>query len=255
MNSELNWNNFIDLYDWEFDFMCDEQKHDVEFYLNRLSIYGNPVLEFGAGTGRITKELLKHNYYVNVVDNADLFLDKLRSNCEGYPSLNIFVSDMLEFKSDQLYNSIIVSYSTFQYLLTKEKQIKMMKNLASLVTDNGAVLVDISPFTALGSPMPDYYPFYMHYHPILDADITMFTSYSIDQKEKIQYWNDKYLIKYKKGSIKEFNHHLALRRIEIEEMMQLADLAQLRVKNIYGSFDLKEPSSDSSNWIFEIVKK
>jgi len=254
MNPFLNWNDFVDIYDWEFDFMCDEQKHDVEFYLSKIIDNKTKILEFGAGTGRITLELLKSGCDVTAVDNAEKFLDKLQSRCHDFNNLKPVLSDMLSFQSDDIFDLIIISYSTFQYLLDKDNQKNMFDKLSNLLSDNGRLYIDISPFTALGNPLPDYYPFYLKFHDELQADISMFTSYTIDKANMIQSWKDKYLIKYLNGNEYEFIHYLSLRRIEIEEMYGLANNSGLKVNHLYGSFSGNEPNEDSANWIFEIVK-
>jgi len=237
---------------------CDEQKHDVEFYQSMIAKKRGSVLEIGCGTGRITQHLLVVADYVTVVDSAPAFLEKFMDKLgEQSTKLEIVCSDMRDIDLPKRYDHIIMSYSTFQYLLTTEDQVKTLQRLKKHLSDDGQILLDISPFIAIAESQLEYIPYYHHYHEVLKANITMLTSYRIDNDEKIQYWKDKYIINYtdesiKKGQIEKFVHHLALRRVEIEEMKQLCQMANLQVKQIYGSYDHGIIKKDSNNWFFVI---
>ena len=48
---------------------------------------GQRILDLGAGTGHITKQLLKKKKQVRAVDFNDAMLQRLRTSCNGYPGL------------------------------------------------------------------------------------------------------------------------------------------------------------------------
>lgn len=253
----FNWDDFSELYDWEFNIMCKEQKHDVAFYLKQIEKYGNPVLEIGCGSGRITEELLKNGHSVTAVDNAPSFLQKLKEKVRDIDQIEIICQDMRLLELSRKYRCMIISYSTFQYLHQIEDQVNLLKELHKSLEDEGAIFIDISPYTALGNSMPDFFPFYHEYHEGLNADVTMFTSYEIDHKNRLQFWKDKYIISYRdrqKQKNEIFIHELALKRIDINEMKILAENCGLIVDHIYGSFQEDEVTEESSNWVFVLRK-
>ncbi|MBP7563364.1 MAG: class I SAM-dependent methyltransferase [Candidatus Cloacimonetes bacterium] len=258
MKDLYNWNEFVNLYDWEFDFMCDEQKHDVEFYQSMIHEKRGNVLEIGCGTGRITRELVKCADSVTAVDNASAFLNKLHDQLYNTNNLETVLSEMTDLCLNKQFDTIIVSYSTFQYLLDKNMQIKALKVFKKHLKEDGQILIDISPCTALTESLNVLTPIYHHYHSALNADITMLTSYQVDSVQKIQYWTDKYMIKYREKTVngnefEEFIHHLALKRVDPEDMNDLAKLSGLKILNIYGTYLKGTVTAESNNWFFVLT--
>ncbi|HPY96354.1 MAG TPA: class I SAM-dependent methyltransferase [Candidatus Cloacimonadota bacterium] len=255
----FNWNDFVDLYDWEFDFISDDQKLDVEFYQSMVKEKGGTVLEIGCGTGRITEKLLPIAKSVTVVDSAPSFLERLRKRLKQYTNLEIVESNMLHLQLGKQFDTIILSYSTFQYFLTREAQLDALKVLKEHLNDDGNILIDISPYIAIADSLDDFTPYYEHYHPALNADIAMLTSYQVDPESKIQYWVDKYIIKYRKPrenqpAIEEFDHHLALKGVGLDEMHELCRSVGLAVVNVFGSQNKEPINPESNNWFFVIQK-
>lgn len=255
---QFNWDDFSELYDWEFNLMCKEQKQDVSFYLKKIEQIGDPILEIGCGSGRITEGILSKGYHVTAVDNAPSFLEKLKKKIKEHDPIRIICQDMRSLKLSQKYRTVIISYSTFQYLHQREDQLNLLRELQMNIENEGVIYIDISPYTALGKSMPDFFPFYHEFHEGLNADVTMFTSYEIDHENRLQFWRDKYIINFKdrkEHRSEVFIHELALKRVDIEEMKELAEYSGLYVDRIYGSFEGDEVNEDSSNWIFELRKK
>lgn len=243
---ETNWNDFIDFYDWEFNLLCNEQSQDIFFWLKMANMYNGNVLEFGCGTGRVSLELAKHGFEVTAVDLAEKFIDKLNSK-NIYENLKTQVGDMTTFQSNSLYKLIIFPYSTFQFLLTENEQLRCLKNAKSLLKKDGRIILDVSPFIAKGIKSQCKTKLYSHWYSDLKCNVEMFTSFNI--KNNIQSWKDEYLITNKNGLNRSFVHNLSLKKIDLEEFSNLCRMCDLKIENIYGSFDLKDVNINSSNYL------
>ncbi len=252
MIEEFNWNDFVELYDWEFDILCVEQKEDVKFYMELAEEQGDKILEIGCGTGRITLPLLEAGYMVTAVDSASNFLEKIKKKTRENHKVRLINSDMRDLNLNEKFSLIIFSYSTFQYLLTKQEQESVLNNIRQMLSSSGKLVFDISPFTASGTDQLEYYPFYTHRNEKINAMVTMFTSYRIDTKNRVQYWTDRYEIRYDVGGSKTFIHSLALRRIEILEFTDMLQRFGFKIDKILGGFNNEEVTEDSSNWVFLI---
>lgn len=251
----FNWDDFASLYDWEFDFLCEEQKKDVSFYLKKASEKKGKILEIGCGSGRITLPLARAGYDVTAVDSAPKFLSLLEERNTDLLPIKTVLSDMRDLKLEDRFDLVFLPYSTFQYLLTQEEQFQVMKNIAGLMKADAELILDVSPYTADGKDLPDFYPFYTHFNDEIKAMVTMFTSYRIDREKKIQYWEDKYILRYTEGNQTEFIHRLALKRMTPDEMEYLLKSIGYKIKAVFGDFECGPVNEDSDNWIFVAEKE
>jgi precorrin-6B methylase 2 len=248
---ETNWNDFVNFYDWEFEFICKEQSKDIYFWLKMANLYKDEILEFGCGTGRISLILAKHNFKITAVDSAEKFIHKLIQK-NNHKNLTPLVGDMTTFQSEKRFNLIMFPYSTFQYLLTKDQQIKCLLNAKSLLTENGRIILDISPHIAKGDSLTESIKLYSKWNSEMECQVSMYTSYVIS--DNIQYWEDDYIITDKNSNESYFTHKIALKNTELQEFKDLCSECKLTIEDIYGSFDLKNVSPDSSNILY-IIKK
>jgi len=248
---ETNWNDFVDFYDWEFEFVCKEQSKDIYFWLKMANIYRDEILEFGCGTGRISLVLAKHDFKITAVDSAEKFLHKLNQK-NTFKNLNTYLGDMTKFHINKNFNLIMFPYSTFQYLLTKEQQITCLLNAKSLLKDNGRIIIDISPHIAKGDSLTESIKLYSKWNSELQCQVSMYTSYVITGD--IQYWEDDYIITDKDSNESYFTHKIALKKTDMQEFIELCDECNLIIENVYGSFDLKNITEESSNYLYVLKK-
>ena len=244
--TDFNWNDFVDLYDWEFNLICAAQAKDVNFWLTMANMYKGNILEFGCGTGRISLELAKNGFQITAVDLAKKFIEKLNSK-NKYKNLKSIIGNMIDFKSLEKFELIIFPYSTFQYLLSDEDCLSCLKNTKNLLTESGKIILDISPHIAQGSNLNQKIKLYSDFNNELNCHISMFTSYYIENG--IQSWEDEYLIKHYDGSERKFIHKLALKKFEMNNFKLLCKKSNLTIDNIYGSFSLDKQSEESSNYL------
>ena len=63
--------------------MVTTRTQDVAFYRHAASEYGDPVLELGCGTGRITIAIAEAGYHIVGLDISERMLERAAAKCHG----------------------------------------------------------------------------------------------------------------------------------------------------------------------------
>jgi ubiquinone/menaquinone biosynthesis C-methylase UbiE len=92
MAAQLSWTKYAMCY----DSVLQEFKPYQELAQAHIDAIGagQRVLDLGAGTGYLTKQLLKKRKQVRAVDFNDAMLQRLRTACNGYPGLTVMKADL-----------------------------------------------------------------------------------------------------------------------------------------------------------------
>ncbi len=246
-----NWNDFIDFYDWEFSHFNAEQSLDIEMWLTLCTKYPGNVIEFGAGSGRISKYLAQNGLKVTAVDNAQAFVDKMSidNDDDNYePKLG----DMLTYNDNTQYSICIVSYTTFQYILNESDQLLALQNMSKLIGSEGVICLDLDPSVCDLPFIQREVKLYTKYHERFDCEVEMYTSHIVDNNSKIITWNDRYVVKNTEK--KEFLHTLKLRSIDYYEIKTLLNSIGFVIIESYGDFSFT-PYGDDSDRMIIIARK
>jgi predicted RNA methylase len=95
---------------------------DLVFYAGEALAGGSPVLEIGAGTGRLTLGLAALGLEVVALDNSAAalqVLERKRAQAGGdRGQVSTVVADMREFDLGRTFTRVLVPFRTFLYLLT-----------------------------------------------------------------------------------------------------------------------------------------
>ncbi|HMS64029.1 MAG TPA: class I SAM-dependent methyltransferase [Ignavibacteria bacterium] len=128
-------------YDIVYDKILD--KSGLKFYLKEIAEANGPVLEIGAGTGRIFVPALKNGADIYGIDQSNLMLDKLRSKINEKDKERIFLSDVRELSLKKRFNLIIAPFRIFQHLLSIEDQLTALNKIYDHLEDGGKFIFDV----------------------------------------------------------------------------------------------------------------
>lgn len=101
---------------------------DVEWYCSKALAAGGPVLELGAGTGRITLQIAQAGATVRALDADPAMLDRLRQKLAALPAdvrdrVSTTVGDMRSFALDERFALIIAPFRAFLHNVTERDQL------------------------------------------------------------------------------------------------------------------------------------
>jgi SAM-dependent methyltransferase len=97
------------------DIECGGYDLDLPLWRELADREGSPVLDVGAGTGRVALDLARRGHEVVAVDRDPALLDALRERAAGLP-VSAVVADARDFALDRRFALVIVPMQTLQLL-------------------------------------------------------------------------------------------------------------------------------------------
>ncbi|MDO5568737.1 MAG: class I SAM-dependent methyltransferase [bacterium] len=240
-----------------YDLLYLDIREDIEMYRGILKESAN-ILEFGAGTGRITIPLAKDGHNICAVDLSKEMLTGLKEKISSDPLLfkNIkpVLANMCSYQSNIKYDAVIIPLTSFNYLLTKEEQLACLKSVRQALSSSGFAIIELlSKKTFLDTNQSSDFTFvkrisvdnnsYYDYYRITKLD---FNSRTITQNRLFKYYkNNQYI------SSEEYLWNN--RFVTVEDFTLLANEVGLEIDEVYGNCQL-EKYNDESEDVFVKVR-
>jgi len=120
---------------------------DVDFYLEQARRSGGPILELGAGTGRITLPLAEAGYEVVGLDLSPAMLDlaekKIAARAALKPRPVLVAGDMRDYDLGRTFALIIIAARSFQHLVEPADQRAALRCARKHLRPGGLLIVDL----------------------------------------------------------------------------------------------------------------
>ena len=134
--------NHPDLYNAQYE----DYRDDLNFYTRLADDYGSPVLELGAGTGRVTTALAKAGHQVTGLELSPTMLESARKrlseeNLEA--NVNLIQADMRSFELNQAFALIIAPFNALMHLYTLKAQDETLSRIRSHLKEDGVFACDL----------------------------------------------------------------------------------------------------------------
>lgn len=127
--------------------MVTQRTQDVAFYVNAVKKYGDPVLELGCGTGRITMAIAEAGYRIMGLDLSERMLERaverraaLRR--ETRERVHLIQGDMTQFDLGEKFRSVVIPFRPFQHLLEIEQQLGCLNSVKKHLAPKGRLILD-----------------------------------------------------------------------------------------------------------------
>src|SRR5271163_421573 len=107
---------------------------DVAFYRNAVREHGDPVLELGCGTGRITLALAEAGHRVTGLDISERMLERCNQKRAGLRTearerMHLVQGDMTKFDLGEKFRLVIIPFRPMQHLLEVEDQMSCLASV------------------------------------------------------------------------------------------------------------------------------
>ncbi|MEO8259258.1 MAG: class I SAM-dependent methyltransferase [Acidobacteriota bacterium] len=120
---------------------------DAEWYRDKARESGGPVLELGAGTGRITLVIARAGVPVHALDADPAMLDRLRQKLADQPELQervaVTVGDMRTFTLAERFHLIIAPFRTFLHNLTEDDRLACLDRVREHLRPGGCFAFNV----------------------------------------------------------------------------------------------------------------
>ncbi len=141
MNSQETYRKFARYY----DLYVGDFNADLPFYRSLCTPEHN-ILEIGCGTGRVLRALLEKGCHVTGVDISAGMLRVAEAKLSAYLESEKLVLKNHDFRHAPLqmqYDRILVTFFTFNYLLSTSEQQQFLHNVRQSLAANGVAIIDL----------------------------------------------------------------------------------------------------------------
>lgn len=136
----MNYDDLADLYDRQYDLYRD----DLHFYAGLSERAGGPVLEVGAGTGRVTTFLARRGVDVTGLEPSARMLERARARAQEQGLTVEFVqSDAQSVRLSRRFALILAPFNALMHLYTPAEQLAALENLRAHLEPGGAFAFDL----------------------------------------------------------------------------------------------------------------
>src|SRR5437870_6840590 len=121
---------------------------DVAFYRDAAREFGDPVLELGCGTGRITMALAEAGKRITGLDLSERMLEravKKRATLlvEARERVHLVQGNMAGFDLGETFRLIIIPFRPFQHLLEVQQQLDCLDCVQKHLAPGGRLILDV----------------------------------------------------------------------------------------------------------------
>lgn len=251
-------------YEFESDETCD---HD--FLLSYVTDDVETILEVPCGSGRNIIRLSDSGKKIAGIDLEPAMIEALKkriSNLSNYKNIILKRGNIADFSFDFTFDLIILPREAFQLFLSREFQLKALKNLNRHLKQNGKLIIDLANFIKGKNEDQDIQPSYFN-PDALENELTRNFTKTLHSGQK--------LIRYHKQRIKEgtvlidylyrfydendrfissSRSSVTLKRFSYGEMVSLIEKSGLSIDHVYGNYRKIPYSNHSVRMIFLLSK-
>ncbi len=243
------------LYALEFE---REELDDIQLFLNLAHMTGGPILEAGAGTGRVAHALARKGYAVTGLDASAAMLAQARKRRAGRSagSLRWLQADMLSFDLQERFALAIVPDNTFAHFHTQDAQLSALITLGRHLAPGATLAIVLqNPYSlVIDPPQNEVVWIWERQGPEKGQTATKFAAMEVELAEQLLHVRLWYDVLSQEGSVRRAATQLAYRWFYPPELEMLFGRAGYEVEGYYGTYDL-QPYHAESPLLIALAKK
>jgi ubiquinone/menaquinone biosynthesis C-methylase UbiE len=263
MEGWKGWDDYAAFYDWENARTMGRQ--DVRFWQGLARREGGPVLELGAGTGRITMPVARTGVPIVGIDRSDAMLARAAVRAKRLPRVlrpSLVRGDIrsLPFPK-RAFKAVMAPYGILQSL-TREADLAATLAEAARVLPRGGVLgIDLVP----DLPAWDEYENKVRFRGVLDKTskrtagqpatrITLVESVRQDRRRKLTIFDQEYQARRGK-TVERKRFTLTFRTLSLPEMVARVEASGFRITALLGDYQGQAWDLRADVWLLLASKR
>ena len=128
--------------------VVQKRLEDVAFYRDAARDHGDPILELGCGTGRVTMALAEEGKRVTGLDLSERMLEravKKRAalHVEARERVHLIQGDMAQFDLRETFRLVIIPFRALQHLLEVRQQMDCLECVRKHLAPGGRLILDV----------------------------------------------------------------------------------------------------------------
>jgi SAM-dependent methyltransferase len=235
---------------------------DTAFYLDAARKFGDPVLELGCGTGRVTTAIADAGYRITALDISERMLGVAAEKRQALQEdarerMHLSQGDMTRFDLGQTFRLVIIPFRPFQHLLEVQQQMDCLECVAKHLAPGGRLIVDFFQTDArrmhdgefLQERLISEYPMASGRHVVLTERVSAF--HRAEQRNDVEMI---YSVTHSDGRKERLVLAWTVRYFFRYEVEHLLARCGFRVIATHGNFDQSALRDDSPEMIFVAEK-
>jgi SAM-dependent methyltransferase len=126
------------------DLECGSYGEDLTLWRRLAAEYGDPVLDVGAGTGRVALELARGGRAVVALDHQEELLNALTRRAQGL-NVQTVCADARDFELRRAFPLCVVPMQTIQLLGGSEARMRFLHCVRRHLSDGGMLAIAVAP--------------------------------------------------------------------------------------------------------------
>lgn len=238
-----------DLYDLEY-----VHDHDVPFWLTLAGRESGPVVEWGAGTGRIAVSLAAAGHDVTAVELSQQMVEK---GIKKGKTVEWILGDMLTAKPGKRYGLAVCVFNSFLCLLSVDDALAFLRNAREHLEPGGMLGIEFSAFSPEELAEEPGGPSLRHdlTRDLPDGGrLDRFSLSRYDAATQLMEMRLFYDLHDASGETSRRAHDLAIRLVGRSELELMLRLAGFRTETVYGGFE-GEPFAAASDHLILLARR
>jgi SAM-dependent methyltransferase len=234
------------IYDLEYG-----HDYDLPFWLSLAAREAGPIIEWGAGTGRLAAPLAASGHDVTAVELSAAMVERGKSKDQ---SVGWILGDMRSADLGRRYEMAICAFNSFLCLRSIEDALAFLRNAREHLVQGGLLGIEVSAFSPEelvgGSEVRHDFT-----RDLPDGRLDRFSVSTYDAATQLMRMRLFYETYDVSGTLETRSaHDLTIRITNRDELLLMLWLAGFEVEAIYGGFE-GEPFDSTSDHLITLARK
>jgi SAM-dependent methyltransferase len=238
-----------DLYDLEYS-----HDYDLPFWLSLADREAGPVVEWGAGTGRISAPLAAAGHDLTAVELSTQMIERGR---EKDRTIEWVPKDMRIANLGRCYGLAVCAFNSFLCLRNVDDALSFLGNAREHLAPGGLIGVEVSAFSPEELVDPPGGPVLHHdlTRELSEGRLDRFSVSSYDAATQLMHMRLFYERYDASGTLENRRtHDLTIRTTNRDELMLMLRLSGFEVEAVYGGFE-GEPYTSASDHLIVLARR